>query len=194
MFYIPQKYINKHSLWFEPVLAPSAGHNQVNSHLLSTSWWLDEDLSSLSAQCVVAVSEAVHRLAHHHFRSPKRHRERERMGGKKGFGTFLHKESIVSYYVRSLEDSLFDAHRVTHCPRYQESMQYTHKLCSHPPLALIQCSNSRLFCNAVTQSHQLFIKEFCTCSVIMGLIDRKTVYEEVKHLHGFLKMLCISCS
>lgn len=47
---------------------------------------------------------------------------------------------------------------------------HTHELCSHPPLPLIQCSNSTLFCNTVTQSHQLFIADFCTCSVV-GLID-----------------------
>lgn len=39
-----------------------------------------------------------------------------------------------------------------------------------PPLLLLQCSGSTLFCNAVMQSHQLFIKDFCSWSVA----DRQT--------------------
>lgn len=86
---------------------------------------------------------------------------------------FLHMESIVLWcavWDAWRTPSLSDTHIVAHCPRYQPSVQYTHKLCSHPPLPLIQCSNSTPFCNTVTQSHQLFIKDFCTSSVV-GLID-----------------------
>ncbi len=77
--------------------------------------------------------------------------------------------------------SLADIHRLTRCPRCQSSVQFTHKLCSHPQPPPIQCSNSTLLCNTVTQSHQLFIKDSCTCSV-MGLIDREMEFkgEEVK--------------
>lgn len=65
--------------------------------------------------------------------------------------------------------SSFDTHTHTHTvtlwPRYQHTQaEFT------PLLLLLWCSGSTLFCNAVMQSHQLFIKDFCSWSVT----DRQT--------------------
>lgn len=173
------------------VLAPSAGRSRVRSHLHSTSLWFGQHLSRLTAQHDASRRLTVGSKIIHKTRACPEESQRREDRKCEGPGTATPSQGIgwVVFIQHTPTPSLFDTHRVTHCPRYQPSVQYTHKLCSHPPLPLIQCSNSTLFCNTVTQSHQLFIKDFCTCSVI-GLIntDMELKGEEVKDWYNFPKM------
>lgn len=152
----------------ELVSAPSAGRSRVRSHLDSTSVWLGQHQSRLTAQhdaiCRLTVGSKIIHTRHKHVL--KRVRGERTRSVKDLAPHCLHEESVVLCLSDTHTVYVFIQHTVAHCPRYQQSVQYTRKLCSHPPLPMIQCSNSTLFCNTVTQSHQLFIKEFCTSSVM----------------------------
>lgn len=170
-------------------LLVSAGSDLIFLHW--TSLYPGQHVSSLTAQ-----HDAVSRLTvglkiiHKTCACPEESRRREdRMC--EGPGTALPSQGIGWVVFIRHRDSVIIRHTQSHTlPQIlAERAIYTHKLCSHPPLPLIQCSNPMLFCNTVTQSHQLFIKGFCTCSV-MGLIDREIELkgEEVKNWYNFLKL------
>lgn len=137
------------------VSAPSAGRRRVASHLPSTSRWLGQHTSRLTAQ-----HDATKRV-------------RTAGGGAwrtRHYGAFSQRTGRVASLSLTYTNTNTQCHTLPQIPVECAAHTHTHKLCSHPPLPLIQCSNSTLFCNTVTQSHQLFIADFCTCSVV-GLID-----------------------
>lgn len=170
----------------ELVLAPSGGHSEV-----SFPFWLGCDLFRvLQFDSAAWCSQQADSWFRDHPQDTERGQEVWRPWRCTCFARYrLYCVVCVCacVCVAWRAPSLSDTHRVTHCPRYQQSVQYTHKLCSHPPLLLIQCSNSTLFCNTVTQSHQLFIKDFCTCSVV-GLKGGE-IWEEVKKQYYFPKKI-----
>lgn len=176
----------------ELVLAPSAGQCRVRSHLHWTSLWLGQQVvSTVDAACRLIVGL---KIIHKTWKcTEESQRSEERKCRRQGIALTRNWLCCVVLCFVVLCGmpgglQLYPTQTVTQCPRYQPSVQYTHKLCSHPPLPLIQCSNSTLFCNTVTQSHQLFTKDFCTCSV-MGLIDTQMEVkgEEVKNSYNFPK-------
>lgn len=106
-----------------------------------------------------------------HSTMQRRESGRRRGGGAwrtRHCGAFSQRTGRVASLSLTYTNTNTQCHTLPQIP--VECAAHTHKLCSHPPLPLIQCSNSTLFCNTVTQSHQLFIADFCTCSVV-GLID-----------------------
>ena len=157
----------------ELVLAPSAGRSRVRSNLYSI--WLGQHLSRLTGQ-----HDAIGRLI---VGSKIIHKTRPCLDR----GQEVRRTGISTAFTRN-RSCLGLSDTVTHCPRYQSSVQYTYKMFSHPPLPLIQCSNSTLFCNIVTQSHQLFIKDFCTW-LVRGLMDGEIQFqgEVVKYLYNYPK-------
>lgn len=163
----------------EAALAPSAGQNGVRSHLYSTSLWLRQHLSRLTAQHDAVSELTVGSKVICKTRTCPEESQRRKCEGRgvtlTSLGVLLCCSFVLCCVVLCETPGglhLYPSHTESHIAPDTSRVCciHKHKLCSHPPLPLIQCSNSALFCNTVTQSHQLFIKDFCTCSVI-GLID-----------------------
>lgn len=147
------------------ILAPSAGQSRARSHLHSTSLLLGQQLSRLTAQHNAITRLTVgSKIIHKTQTCPEESQTREDRKCE-GPGTALASEGPICVVYPT--DSVFVRHTQSHIAPDTSRACSTHTHAEFTPLLpLIQCSSSTLFRNAVTQSHQLFIKDFCSWSVI----------------------------
>lgn len=147
------------------IFAPSAGQSRARSHLHSTSLLLGQQLSRLTAQHNAITRLTVgSKIIHKTQTCPEESQTREDRKCE-GPGTALASQGPIC--VVFIQQTVFVRHTHSHTLPQTPAERAVHTQAEFTPLLpLIQCSSSTLFSNTVTQSHHLFIKDFCSWSVI----------------------------